>query len=107
MPHRAYGAGGFHGQFANVSEKHREGKPSTETGRGRADLDVSAYDGTRGADRVGMPESGGRSCLVARDGGVVVSELYSVLCREHPPRVGAFGGAPRPRELRHLVHRPS
>src|SRR5881296_1212164 len=107
MPHRAYGAGGFHGQFANVSEKHREGKPSTETGRGRADLDVSAYDGTRGADRLGMPESGGRSCSVARDGCVVLWEFQELLCREPPSGVRSLRGPPRLRELVRLVLRPS
>src|SRR5439155_15043973 len=45
---------GFDGQFAELGEKHRDGNPSTETRRGRADLDVSAYVGARGADRVGM-----------------------------------------------------
>src|SRR5437899_10719500 len=58
---------GFCGQLADLGEKHRERKPSTETGRGRAHLDVSAYDRTRRADRVGMPESRGRSGALARD----------------------------------------
>src|SRR2546430_5488946 len=107
MPHRAYGAGGSHGQFANVGEKHREGKPSTETGRGRADLDVSAYDGARGADRIGVSESRGRSRSLARDGRVVLREFQELLCREPPSRLGALRGPPRLRELVRLVLRPS
>src|SRR5207247_2711030 len=53
MFHRAYGARGSHGQLAKPGEKHREGKPSTETRRGRPHLDVSTHDRARGGDRIG------------------------------------------------------
>src|SRR5439155_21288346 len=88
-------------------EKHREGKPSTETGRGCADLDVSAYDGNRGADRVGMPESGGRSRPLARNGRVVLWEFQELFRREPPSGFGSLRGPPRLRELVHLVLRSS
>src|SRR2546428_13788894 len=95
MPHRAYGAGESHGQFANAGEKHREGKPSTEAGRGRADLDVSAHHGTRGADRVGISESGGRSLALARYGGVVLRQFQELLSREPQSDFGTLRGPTR------------
>src|SRR2546428_3794124 len=100
MPHHAYGAGGFYGQFADLGEKHRERKPSTETRRGRSDLDVSTYDGTRGADRVGMAEGRGRSRALARDGRLVLRQFQELLRRESPSR---FRSLRRPARLRELV----
>src|SRR2546427_12483112 len=68
MFHRAYGARGSHGQLAKPGEKHREGKPSTETRRGRPHLDVSTHHRARTGDPIAVPESGRRSRVVARTG---------------------------------------
>src|SRR5207245_11207102 len=106
-PIKHTGPGDLIGQFANAGKEHREGKPSAETGRGRADLDVSAYVGARGADRAGMPEGGRRSRTLARYGRVVLWQFQELLRREPPSRVGSLRGPPRLRQLLRLVLRPS
>src|SRR5438445_10447437 len=98
---------GSHGQLAKPGEKHREGKPSTETRRGRPHLDVPTHDRARGGDRIGVPESGRRSRVVARHGRPVLRQFQELLRGKPPSGFRPLRRPPRLREFVCLVERTS